>query len=968
MPISAFDGRSTLCIHCWINEFVSQDAYRFELNEIQSKYTVNHLHCGKEYDVSYEQIKQKKYRCPRCFPDGNNAYIPVAGVRRNYNLVLENNTEDSWVDDDLITKYMTQATRSHELAWVEMSMLKSVIPDYLRLIFNNATELNLSQDDILESNGYFSSFDYNKYERYLKNNYCKVPILSDEEKEINYNFLYYEIKTKDKYYSALVLFEKFELVINGSGLHVKGFNIFAKDGDDAESIKYIAENLTFYYNAIQQLNNDDFTDEAYAWLTSTLEGYTLIRNLTEAAGKIIKDEEIGDTIAKLDNTLKTIETQRTIILAKMFLKLVRPNSQGNDESASTEESKDELPLFIEKKDDKDDDSTGHSDDKDDDDCSWLLESDKALEDISFKIFEKNGLYIEFCNFEADDFGDIVMSFWVRNRSTKTIILKSTNISINGKVDNFYYSENIGTMDAGNSGYLKLCLDSSISFEGTYTVELDIDIFDLLNNRLEKIRTLSVDVDFDKETQKAKLNIDKNIANGWFNWNLTDYLLEYIKGLTCSNCISWVKTDLINRHGVHIYNKVYIDNMLDGDIICNGTHLTTIYFSMFESWLKSKGVEVSFSDEERNSHYELVYWNLQSNIDSKYEVLQLYAIINNKKVKRVTLFKSFNNEEFLPIIQDNVKFFDELPCLDNDEENLYRRNVYAINQERMAVFLKAYKLQYGLPCSLERLDKRVEKWKATISELDEKEKDLKRKKFLSASIYELPVSHLAKQEFRRHKFGYVAYILMMTKDDIRKISSRYIVEVFRYLDSQGYRTEEASKEKFPSIDDYFKNIFTCVSCGKTLDYNNDRLRLKYACEECRNREERLNSQKDLSLTGGYAINKDISPETLIFNMIIHNNTEIPIKVVVDEVSLFYGGSWYQGKIDSRFASFAEDYVFPKTERAFERVWHINNCIFKDSDYLTVYLTDKTNSKKYFYKYSNKSGSFSLTDFYVCDNYQ
>ena len=38
-PISAFDGKSMLCIHCWFDKFVSEEAYSLFINEFNAKVT-----------------------------------------------------------------------------------------------------------------------------------------------------------------------------------------------------------------------------------------------------------------------------------------------------------------------------------------------------------------------------------------------------------------------------------------------------------------------------------------------------------------------------------------------------------------------------------------------------------------------------------------------------------------------------------------------------------------------------------------------------------------------------------------------------------------------------------------------------------------------------------------------------------------------------------------------------------------
>lgn len=94
-PISAFNGADTLCIHCWFEKFVSEDAYLLFLNESNDGYEVHHRDCGNKYPVTYQQIKQKKYRCPKCYPFSLNANSPVTGNRTNYSFIGQEDQIDT---------------------------------------------------------------------------------------------------------------------------------------------------------------------------------------------------------------------------------------------------------------------------------------------------------------------------------------------------------------------------------------------------------------------------------------------------------------------------------------------------------------------------------------------------------------------------------------------------------------------------------------------------------------------------------------------------------------------------------------------------------------------------------------------------------------------------------------------------------------------------------------------------------
>jgi len=65
VPSSAFGTNSIPCIHCWIEKYISADVYTVNASEYDDNHEFIHK-CGHKYTVSYNDIKQKNYRCPVC--------------------------------------------------------------------------------------------------------------------------------------------------------------------------------------------------------------------------------------------------------------------------------------------------------------------------------------------------------------------------------------------------------------------------------------------------------------------------------------------------------------------------------------------------------------------------------------------------------------------------------------------------------------------------------------------------------------------------------------------------------------------------------------------------------------------------------------------------------------------------------------------------------------------------------------
>ena len=65
VPRHSFGYKSTPCIHCWIDKYVSSEVYNVDTSEDTFRHKFTHK-CGHSYSVTYEDIKQKKFRCPVC--------------------------------------------------------------------------------------------------------------------------------------------------------------------------------------------------------------------------------------------------------------------------------------------------------------------------------------------------------------------------------------------------------------------------------------------------------------------------------------------------------------------------------------------------------------------------------------------------------------------------------------------------------------------------------------------------------------------------------------------------------------------------------------------------------------------------------------------------------------------------------------------------------------------------------------
>lgn len=129
-----------------------------------------------------------------------------------------------------------------------------------------------------------------------------------------------------------------------------------------------------------------------------------------------------------------------------------------------------------------------------------------FKDISFALYDKEGLHVEFCNFEVDG-DDVSMSFWVKNYWSRDVKLFAVRICVDGEANSTLEFEYIGTVKTNDAEFCTLTLHKVLP-DGSHTVNGYIEIDDLENNELDRTPTFTVNVDFDDGTQIASLDEPK----------------------------------------------------------------------------------------------------------------------------------------------------------------------------------------------------------------------------------------------------------------------------------------------------------------------------------------------------------------------------------------------------------------------------------------------------------------------------
>lgn len=214
VPIMSLDGVSTPCIFCWIKSYMAQDAYSINLNSYKTEFPIRHNKCGHTYNVSYEQIKQKKHFCPLCYGDKSSENDETSyGTRQDYRFIsdperitpykspvqpyeelvdeIEDDTplselsfedflaaldgnprkkvepeknieeDDDQPTTDALVSYVKEATKDLELYWLDNDLIECISKDFALNTYNANTfiKAELSPQNVLSSKVYFACFD-----------------------------------------------------------------------------------------------------------------------------------------------------------------------------------------------------------------------------------------------------------------------------------------------------------------------------------------------------------------------------------------------------------------------------------------------------------------------------------------------------------------------------------------------------------------------------------------------------------------------------------------------------------------------------------------------------------------------------------------------------------------------------------------------------------------------------------------
>ena len=237
VPFSTFNiPRTTPCIHCWVKKYVPLDTYKVELSEDNYKHKFTHS-CGRSYEVTYEQIKQKKFKCARCgamFNGNQEAEIKA----RDYSFIGRQRLPQYWMDYDYIERYLARNAQKGSTVWFKVELLNPIG----RIILQKAIlDVEITDDTIEHLDVYYSKFllsDYLEYCKRYEDETIEVDIDKYPEEK---NFLIITAKlTTEEYFNLGYVTD--DLIIHNK----IGYVVYCTVGDDDELVAKVIKNSSFY--------------------------------------------------------------------------------------------------------------------------------------------------------------------------------------------------------------------------------------------------------------------------------------------------------------------------------------------------------------------------------------------------------------------------------------------------------------------------------------------------------------------------------------------------------------------------------------------------------------------------------------------------------------------------------------------------------------------------------------------------
>ena len=237
VPFSTFNiPRTTPCIHCWVKKYVPLDTYKVELSEDNYKHKFTHS-CGRSYEVTYEQIKQKKFKCARCgamFNGNQEAEIKA----RDYSFIGRQRLPQYWMDYDYIERSLARKAQKGSTVWFKVELLNPIG----RIILQKAIlDVEITDDTIEQLDVYYSNFLLSDYIEYCKRYEDETIEVDTDKYPEEKNFLIITAKlTNGEHFNLGYITD--DLIIHNK----IGYVVYCTVGDDDEIVAKVIKNSKFY--------------------------------------------------------------------------------------------------------------------------------------------------------------------------------------------------------------------------------------------------------------------------------------------------------------------------------------------------------------------------------------------------------------------------------------------------------------------------------------------------------------------------------------------------------------------------------------------------------------------------------------------------------------------------------------------------------------------------------------------------
>ena len=239
VPFSTFNIVRTIpCIHCWVQKYVPLDSYTVELSEDGYKHQFKHT-CGRSYKVTYEQIKQKKFKCAHCgamFNGNQEAEIKT----RDYSFIGRQRLPQYWMDYDYIERYLARNAQKGTTVWFKTPILEM----FGRIILQKTIlDMTITDEMIENIEVFYSKFLLSDYIEYCRRyEHEKIEVDADKYPEEKNLLLVSAKLTTGEYFTIGYVTE--DLI-----LHNKvGYVVYCTMGDDDDLLPKIAKNAEYYEN------------------------------------------------------------------------------------------------------------------------------------------------------------------------------------------------------------------------------------------------------------------------------------------------------------------------------------------------------------------------------------------------------------------------------------------------------------------------------------------------------------------------------------------------------------------------------------------------------------------------------------------------------------------------------------------------------------------------------------------------